>query len=1352
MSRAICLFYFGLLAGLLVGVSAATPAAAPNTLIQRFTLVERYGVSHPEQIITQALAGKIDPAQCRLVDPFGKEVPFQLLDGGRRIAFSASLPASRIRLQKVMFNYPDKNDPTVTRDHWAYRHLSNMNHALSVPPGTMIRFTHAKLPPMIQRGKTYYLTAPRGGTHADDHYVSISETLDGPPVVFEPNGILNNYIYSGHLDDDFIAESLPLIVLPNGRIGAPAHGYRAGETVRVVSDGTPPAPLARGSVYRVAAPDTDSFALADTAGKPVVLTSEDDGRTELYVERSWTLLRGTPVAAADHLVAVKEAPDYFEIANGLTGVRVPKSSTGPLDLQALASPLQGLLLGNGTWVTSVSRFTAEYAGAMTARTVIFLERGPLVTTVRVRYQGEQKEIAYPLLTILGFNAADSSLRVNFPYLDMYQWSSPDAKPVRLYGGGKDAPLPAPFKEGGLYYARRVADRRYQLRETPDGPLVSFTQTTAADNTTSLGGIHVILPAHPAESTTTFTLQAGQPSVMIEEDSNLDSRYSIDFANEVHPDTGRYRGYRASPSLQAGRAPDGKPYTNYNYSLTNAEVDLPVADPYAWFYGYYPYAYSGNAWYYYQLFDKKAGDDTPVVGIFPGPASKTEAVNQMVGPKFFVKNPKDGPRQLGIEVWNTWRGPDMAIYLRARWAWCIMTGLRRDMIKAPDALQPIQIQHNIHAGVNLDKVAQLTANFPDRPGGYGPLYMPKSAVDTFVKRLREDPAYEKTVMATAGGSASIIRFMKEATREQFDNRLVELNFQAYDMLNEMVNRGGIYAGRYLYWLGGLECSQSLPWLNALLGSALATPEDTARLKAVATLFAAVLYDNDHTPIDTGTAGGTANMGVQQRAFRGMYALMLPKHPLLASRVGEIATSTRDVFDYSHNDAGASWSSIHYVSAGDGPLLATLQMLQTAGVADAFRDDPKVAKFAEFYMQALTPREPRYRMLRRLVPIGDGATEGSEMYGVLATGLVKSHPELAMRLMGAWRENGRVHSDFHASTHLRIDDTLPDISPQLGDASFPGYYSVLRSGWGTPWENAVWCRNGTYCSDHAHNDMGEVVAYLLGAPLSLDWGSFYTPRIAGSTMHSTVVPERAFDSSWDKPSVGGASFNQGTRSGAEASGLDTWAEGHHLASTIRSDTATWRRDLTLVDADAEVPVLLIRDTFTGPAAGEAKVMTLNLAAEGAVETPAGRQTPPSSMHPVANYDPAHGPTVGPVFDLPQGVSRLGFTGAALKEHPSGGIDFDVYCVAAAPQQAHVGAWGCRENGEAEQKQYILRVRGTGPFTTVVVPWCKGAKPEGMKVTADPAGITVIAGTATVRFTEAGYTVMRGGKTIDRRYGVK
>ncbi|NQT85605.1 hypothetical protein HQ560_02510, partial [bacterium] len=326
------------------------------------------------------------------------------------------------------------------------------------------------------------------------------------------------------------------------------------------------------------------------------------------------------------------------------------------------------------------------------------------------------------------------------------------------------------------------------------------------------------------------------------------------------------------------------------------------------------------------------------------------------------------------------------------------------------------------------------------------------------------------------------------------------------------------------------------------------------------------------------------------------------------------------------------------------------------------------------------------------------------------------------------------------------------------------------WATPRENAIWCVNGTFYRDHCHNDLGALVIYALGAPLSVDWGSFYTPHAAGGAMHSAVIQESAFGQAWDKDVAGlgnGGGFSAHHRDvGGEATALDVFPEGRRMVSAIRSgrqgERAEWVRAVTLIHADPAAPLILVRDTFCGKEAAAVKIMTLNLMAQGEVDTPVGKQTPPRRTHPSANHktdDPKHPlPSAGPVFTLKPGVNRLGFTGQVWKGHPTRGIDWDVYAIAAERQQAHVGHWahvsspGANEFKQAqgrsfEESQYILRVRGAGPFTTLIVPWAKGKKPERLSVTLRGDTIIVATAAGSTRLEPHAFAVTLGATTTRR-----
>jgi hypothetical protein len=95
-----------------------------------------------------------------------------------------------------------------------------------------------------------------------------------------------------------------------------------------------------------------------------------------------------------------------------------------------------------------------------------------------------------------------------------------------------------------------------------------------------------------------------------------------------------------------------------------------------------------------------------------------------------------------------------------------------------------------------------------------------------------------------------------------------------------------------------------------------------------------------------------------------------------------------------------------------------------------------------------------------------------------------------------------------------------------------------------------------------------------------------------------------------------------------------------------------------------------------------------------------------------------------------------------HGSFGIDFDVYIVGDRPQQALLGNWGIRiENGPATgkiERQHILRVKGSGAFRCLVVPWRRGEEPRDLAVTASADEISVRQNGRVTAFTDNGLVV--------------
>lgn len=1002
--------------------------------------------------------------------------------------------------------------------------------------------------------------------------------------------------------------------------------------------------------------------------------------------KTFTLKPGSPRAADPLAVKLTEAPNHWELTNGVTGVRIPKAVNAAATKQ-IPAPLQGVMMRDGKWYGTGPNWL-EYQAyhdfnkkcVATGMKVTVIEPGPMRAIVRVEYR---------------------------------------------------------FRHPNLTY-----------------------------------GSTIIKPAGEGYHTSTIRLDAGQPSILIEEDTDFESRWSIDLFDAIQPTHARFRGHQ-STDKRWGYGPDGEALKPaHARGPMEAQVDVTFdqmrepnynASEKTW-----PMLWSWNPWsvnsgWTWQAFNQQAGDNANIVGFFAGPASRAITPN-FCGVSIVSGPGKDGGQpRFGISSLCFRRDPGGRVFPRSRWSWGLFVGTKGHDLKPQTDVQGIGLQWNLHAGINLDKIHRYTLDFPDPPQGWGAMYMPKAAVQSVIERVRTDRDYRNWAYnVEPSGGRQLIDLWTDDTGKQARKLTDDALKLARDMLDAHVNQYGIFQIGVHYWHGGLAMSRWAVVLDQLLASDKTTPEDRVKLKAVAVFFASVLFDNDFVPMDNyeGINLGTPNMPVQQQGYRSLYALLLARHPMMKEHTSKVTEAARSMLARTVNEHGAHMGSLHYVGAAMGPLLATFQQLQSAGIYDGFAHEPRLEKFAEFYLQAMTPPEVRFGGVRMMPAIGDGSTEATEAYGMLGTSFTASKPDLSKRLMGAWRAMGKFHQGFHGSTLVKIDDTLPGVSPDLTDAAFPGYFTVLRSGWGTPQENAVWCVNGNFYIDHSHSDLGSLVIYLLGAPLSIDWGSIYSPRAAGGVMHSTVIQESAFGQPWDQDikalDLGlGFSSQYGNHGIGEATLLDVKPDGRRMIVTVReglrplAERNAWIRTVSLVNAEAQQPLLFITDSFQGPEANKPKIWTMNFLAEGDVETPAGMQSPPLRKFPYApapKNPQSEMPSAGPVFSVAAGVNRLSFTGQPWKGHPTGGIDFNVYLIPTEPQEAHIGNWACvpgaatsqfqaAQGRAAEERQHILRVRGISGFNTLILPWGKGGMPPEVRVTRQGEHVIFESPTQVVRFNADG-----------------
>ena len=879
-----------------------------------------------------------------------------------------------------------------------------------------------------------------------------------------------------------------------------------------------------------------------------------------------------------------------------------------------------------------------------------------------------------------------------------------------------------------------------------------------------------VPAGEGAYRTTIEIQAGQPSILFEEEGEVDLSYQVDITQGLTPDRAQYRGHHAN-TTDEGTDPDGSVYkygSNVRHdALVHLKYEGKAKD--RWSGTTYPFLSHWDPWgvstgFYWQLYDSRPNGSDNLFGIFAGPASRliNPGLTGVSVDTYLV----NGQPRAGLQVRFQRLMPTQYYTTHMRFAWGLYLGQKSTAVKPPMEVQGINQQMNLHGGVNLNALAKLPVDYPDPPGGYGTLYAPVSAWKGVAEALREEQRKGGRTLYGQQYNANpylgdLLQYWASPTPESAKKAADVVTGYAHSYLDILVNGEGIYQHSTHYFMGASSMSGFLIWIDQLLASDQLPAEEKAKLKRSAALFATALWDNDVAPMqdNCGMNWGPANMASMWRGTRYTYTLFLSTHPNFSQQVAAVRKESLGLLGDYTNAAGACSACAHYTGASMVPILNLMQQMQMRGVVDAFATEPRLRDYAEWELQLLTPPEVRFGGLRKIISVGDGSTEQNVRIGQLGTGFAKSNPVLSARLMGAWKAMGSPQDNFYGASLLKIDPALPTASPQLGSAQFDGWMSVLRHGWETQDETSIHFINGDDLTDHRHNDQGELIVYALGAPLSLDFGCMYYPRAAGGYLHSTALPESLLGFAWDADRVPLDKPTEGLslwRGQSRYTPLLAFTESTSARTTFargKDQAMTWQRTVRNLHPDAAHPVIVIDDTFGGQELTHQPVVsTLTLMAQGEVTTPVGKQTPVERTHPGKHNDstiPDQLPYTGPVFPLAEGLNKFAFTG-------QWGIDWELYTTAAVPMQASLGNWinqwhPSTEQGQFqraqgkpyEERQHILRIRGQDALRFLILPYRKGERPEPFQVELQATGTVIRSGPMTLRLGTQGYVCSRGGR---------
>lgn len=371
-------------------------------------------------------------------------------------------------------------------------------------------------------------------------------------------------------------------------------------------------------------------------------------RTDLVAHESstWRLVAGKPGDLDQALVKIAEdaGKGWYEISNGLTGVRIPtgkdfKDETASVSaaeiedaakheynlaavkkklgiVPANPAPVQGLRLRDGRWTANGPNPLVAKALCSGMR-VEFVERGPLETVVRLSY---------------------------------------------------------------LFKAKTLIPRNAQYADRNPG-----------------------YPGGDGHYTCTITVMADQPTILFDEDSDVETSWRMNLLPELNVDTARHPERQKNGQIKEvdWAVPFDADYTTSYLTQGKGIVHLM---PWG--------SYLGE--YYWMLFNSQADDDGPVVAVFADKAGQT-AYADASGPGMVSSNNwlASGRKGGGLNVQITRGTPDARTFPFVHVRWGLYVGTNGADLAPLGKAQPILRQMDFHGGL-ITQLRRVKAEIPQLP--------------------------------------------------------------------------------------------------------------------------------------------------------------------------------------------------------------------------------------------------------------------------------------------------------------------------------------------------------------------------------------------------------------------------------------------------------------------------------------------------------------------------------------------------------------------------------------------------------------------------------------------------------------
>jgi hypothetical protein len=251
--------------------------------------------------------------------------------------------------------------------------------------------------------------------------------------------------------------------------------------------------------------------------------------------------------------------------------------------------------------------------------------------------------------------------------------------------------------------------------------------------------------------------------------------------------------------------------------------------------------------------------------------------------------------------------------------------------------------------------------------------------------------------------------------------------------------------------------------------------------------------------------TCNRWPDRYLGAALVGLDFPNEPLARPWVKYACQQTQYMLE--HGNWDGAWNEVPRYHNWTMLLFTTLfDALQRRTGVD-FYQDPNTKALLDWYVRFSSPLV-RFPGTTKLNPQGEptlpawGDSNYGDLFnacGMYAPAYATTDPDFSRRLMWMWRRSGshyELGENFEILSPILTNPTLPDAPQTLGSDFCKKFgYVLLRSGFNTPDETAVYMRGGSYGTGHERSDLGSIDLFSQGIPLALgsQSGPYNSPQI-------------------------------------------------------------------------------------------------------------------------------------------------------------------------------------------------------------------------------------------------------------------